>query len=277
MSAQSPGAYGISMLIHGLAAGLVVFFSYASSHVTDDTPKVFELVAGEGDNYGATEAPALGSPGGVTVPTPPVETAPAPVQPEPMTALPSPIQSAPEKPTHTTQKPIDLVKELNRVQARREKRLEAQYQKHQEAERKRELEEARKAAARGTRIDAEGIREGVIGGSKNNKTGGAGGKALTREQMSELDAYFELLKMRIRESYTPPEDITDNSLSAQIEFMVAADGSLSGFRIVRSSGNHAVDQSMIEACEHTSPIGPRPDGQSERERMTFRVRDEESP
>ena len=55
----------MSVLIHGAAVGLVLFFSFAASTIHDDSPKILELVAGAGDNYGATEAPALGSPGGV--------------------------------------------------------------------------------------------------------------------------------------------------------------------------------------------------------------------
>ena len=50
----------------------------------------FELVAGEGDNYMATEAPALGTPGAVKVDVP----APTPPAPQPK-AEPTPLQAAP--------------------------------------------------------------------------------------------------------------------------------------------------------------------------------------
>ena len=66
MSAQSPGAYGLSALLHGGVIALVLFFSYAATSVVKDEPKVLELVAGAGDNYAATAAPALGSPGSAT-------------------------------------------------------------------------------------------------------------------------------------------------------------------------------------------------------------------
>jgi colicin import membrane protein len=295
MSAQTPGAYGISVLIHGLAAGLALLFGYASNHVGEETPKVFELVAGEGDNYRATEAPALGSPGGVTLQSPPVvkEEAPQPVQPQPAPPQPeeaSPIQAAPEAPPVAKpkappasksgpQKPVDLVKELNRVQTRRKLNLERKYQKEMAAERKKEelrrAQEAR-ASARAQRIDVDGIRNGVLGGSLANKEGGAGGKALTASEMNELDAYFAELKLKIKENHAPPEGVSD-SLSAQVEFMVAADGSISRLRIISSSGNHAFDESVIEACEHTRTIGPRPDGQSDTVKMTFRMHEDESP
>ena len=39
MSATSPGAYGMSVLIHGAAVGLVLFFSYAARTIHEDSPE----------------------------------------------------------------------------------------------------------------------------------------------------------------------------------------------------------------------------------------------
>ncbi len=271
MTPQSPGAYALSALIHGAVAALFVFFSYAASSVAKDAPRIFELVAGTGDNYAATAAPALGSPKGVKL---------APATPK---QLPPPIQSAPaETVPSAAPKPTavpDLVRDLKRAEARREARLEAKYQKELEAEKKRITQEEflrQQAAAKASRIDAEGIREGVIGGSTENKTGGAGGKALTREEGSELDAYFSLLKRRIKENHVPPEGVSD-SVAARVEFFLAADGSLSQVRIEKSSGNSEFDRSVLEACERTQSVGPRPDGRSETVQMTIKMRDEENP
>ncbi len=279
MSAQSPGAYGMSVLLHGAVVMLIGFFSYAASSVVQDSPKILELVAGVGDNYAAREAPALGSPGGIKLQAAPVAPAekpqPAPIQAAPAEAAPK----APAKPAATAPaKPVDLVKSLNRVETRRKKRLEDQYKKQEEAELKKEelaRKQAEAKASKAARIDAEGIREGVIGGSTANKVGGAGGRALTREEGSELDAYFSLLKSRIKENHTPPEGVSD-TLEARLEFFVAADGSLSHFRIVSASGNHEFDRSVIEACERTRSIGPRPDGRSETVQMTFKMREDET-
>jgi colicin import membrane protein len=279
MSAQSPGAYGLSALLHGAAVALVLFFSYAANTVVKDEPKILELVAGSGDNYAATEAPALGSPGGVKlqqVPVPRAATPPAPQAP--------PIQSAPEavpappkaakaaKPA----KPVDLVAELKRVEARREKRLEAKYEKEREAELKREAAAAKADQARVAHIDAEGIREGVLGGSTANKTGGAGGNALTREEGSELEAYFQMLTNRVRENAVPIEGVSD-TLEARVEFFLAADGSLSRVRVIKSSGNPEFDASAVEAVSQTHPIGPRPDGKSDTRTMLYKLHNEPSP
>ena len=272
MNAQSPGAYGLSALLHGVAIGLVLFFSYASTSMLKDNPRVLELVAGGGDNYGATEAPALGDAGGVKLEAPPVlpdapspKAEPAPIQSAPLEAVPSPAKPK-------VRKPVDLVASLKRAQSRRTRQLEERYRKQKEAEL---AKEAAAAKADRKRIDAEGIREGVLGGSKENKTGGAGGRALTREEGSLLDAYFALLKSRIKENHVPPDGVSDN-LSARVEFTVAADGSISNVRIVSRSGNFDFDRSVIEAFEHTRSIGPRPDGRTETETMLFKLHDDEA-
>ncbi len=270
MRTQAPSAYGLSVLLHGAVILLIFFFSYAASSVPTDAPKVFELVAGAGDNYGATVAPALGSVGGIKVPAVPA----APRQ--PAAALPaSPIQPAPEAvPAPAKPKKVpDLVADLKRVETRREQRLEAAYKKAQDAEAKRLAKQ--QAAAKVSHIDAEGIREGVVGGSTANKEGGAGGKALTREEGSLLDAYFALLKARIKENHEPPEGVSD-SLEAQVEFLVAANGEISEVRIKTSSGNAEFDRSVVAACERTRSIGARPDGRSETVQMTFKMREDET-
>jgi len=276
MSPRSAGAYAISALIHGAVALLVLFFSFAANSVVQESPKIFELVAGAGDNYAVRVAPALGTPGGVKIAPVTPKPAPPPIQPAPPEAAPS----AAPKPVKTP----DLVAQLKRTEARREARLEAKYQKEQEEERKRITQEeflkqqaaARAAAAKVSHIDAEGIREGVIGGSTENTAGGAGGRALTREEGSELDAYFSLLKSRIKENHVPPEGVSD-TLEARVEFFLAASGSLSQVRIEKSSGNAEFDRSVLEACERTHSIGPRPDGRSEMVQMTFKMREDETP
>lgn len=268
MSPSSPGALGLSALLHAAVLGLVLILSYAATSLVKENPKVFELVAGAGDNFAATEAPALGNLGTIKVKT---TVTPEPAAPTPAPkAETTPIQAAPEAAPKEA-KPVDLVKSLERAEARRERKLEAQYKKQQEEERKREEAEAK----RRTRIDAEGIKEGVLGGSTANKTGGAGGKALTAEEGHELDKYFSLLKMRIKENHIPPDGVS-NSLQARVKFMVAADGTISHVRIIESSGNADFDRSVVEACSHTRSIGARPDRNGDEVEMTFKMREDES-
>lgn len=276
MSAQSPGALGLSALLHGGVIALVLFFSLAANNVVKDEPKVLELVAGAGDNYAATEAPALGSPGGVKLQQPRIAQAATPPAPQaPAKPEPSPIQPAPEAapaPTKAAKtakppRPVDLVAELKRVQMRRELNLERKYNKEREAELKREAAAAK--ADRVAHIDAEGIRQGVLGGSTSNKTGGAGGNALTREEGSQLEAYFQMLTNRVRENAVPAENVSDK-LEARVEFFLAADGSISHVHILNSSGNADFDHTAVEVVAQTQSIGPRPDGRSDTQTILYK-------
>jgi len=298
MQAKTTNGFYLSALLHGSIAALVLFFTFAVREEVKESPKVFELVAGEGDNYAATAAPALGRPGGIkiAVPEPP---APKPAAPEP-----APIQAAPEPvaeraPAATKPPPDaipDLSKSVKRIATKRQIRREAQYRKEREAEeRKAKEEELRnkrmtkeefdrqnkaEAAAKNGRapnvshIDAEGIAAGVVGGSTANKVGGAGGKALTREEGDELDAYFSLLKRRLHEALDKPPGLSD-TLVAVAEFRIAADGTLSGVRITRSSGSEDFDHAVLEAFAHVHSIGPRPDGKSEVVSVSFQMREED--
>ena len=56
---------------------------------------------------------------------------------------------------------------------------------------------------------------------------------------------------------------------------MAADGTLSGARIKRSSGSDEFDQAVLEAIARVRSIGPRPDGKSEVVKLDFRMREED--
>jgi colicin import membrane protein len=270
MTAQSPNAYLLSAALHGGAAALLMLLVYTANPDERERPKVFELVAGGGNNYAATEAPALGIPGGIKAVVPR-----APPAPE--------VSPAPSAQTRDQAVP-NFKKSVQRVASRKAARLEAKYKKELEAEERRRLsyEQFEKqlgpkgAASKGARVDAEGIREGVIGGSTANTKGGAGGRALTREEGDLLEAYFALLKARVRENFVAPPDVSEK-LAARVVFHVAADGAISGVRLAEASGNAIFDQAVADAFERTPSIGPRPDGRSDEAQCVFSMREEESP
>lgn len=283
----------LSLTLHGAIVAIVLFFTYAVHTQVKEQPKIFELVAGEGDNYMATEAPALGTPGiKLNVPTPPTPTVKPAPEPEP--APPEPvIERAPEKPVPKAEaKPVETktpnyTKDVLRIANKREKRLVEADRRKREAEAKRiskaefdKLNKNKPAPKPGTRstnvqrIDAEGIAKGVVGGSVNNKTGGAGGKALSRAEQSALDSYIALLLQRLRAAHEKPAGLSD-LLEAEVEFRIAADGTLSGVKIVRSSGSSEFDRSVLEAFARVRSIGPTPNGKSDVWVVTFKMKEEE--
>ncbi len=286
----------LSLSLHGALVALVLFLTYALQTQMQETPKIFELVAGEGDNYMATEAPALGVPGvklqvPAAIPTP-IKATPAP-EPEPVPPAPV-IERAPEKPAvKTPPKPVETktpnyTKDVMRIATKREKRLVEADRKKREAEAKRiskaefdKLNKGKTAArqpagtgAKVARIDAEGIAKGVVGGSVNNKTGGAGGKALSRAEQSALESYIALLIQRLRAAHEKPPGLSD-LLEAKVEFRIAADGTLSSAKIVDSSGSEEFDRSVLEAVARVRSIGPTPNGKSDVWVVTFRMKEED--
>ena len=299
MTARSPGAYLSSATLHAAAVLLLLGAAWVAKQQTRPPVKIFELVAGAGDNWAATEAPALGTPGGVKLKvsaTPePAREAPAPIQPAPVQEVPPIPQTAPK---NSDGKVPDLVRAVKRTAANAEQKM-AQKQRMEEAiaadKARKEAAAAKKimtkdqydklygkqanpagkaGATKIARVDAEGIAGGVAGGSTSNKVGGAGGKALSAEEASLMDRYFSFLKDKLQQAHEPPVGVSDK-LSARVEFMVAVDGSISQVHIVRSSGNKDFDQSVLDAFKRVRLIGTRPDGRSEPLILEFKTRDEE--
>jgi len=311
-SSHTPTSYTLSFLVHAGVAGALFCMAWMMENQTREPSKVIELVAGAGDNYGATEAPALGTPEGsesvkvpnIPVPMPKIEDpeppAASPIQPAPEPEPePSPLKKAPQEPTPKAvsdkpspldQKRTTLTQDVKRISEKRTQRKMAQFRKEQAAAEARERAEAakrmtkeefdRRNAGKGgaggkiSKVDAKGIAGGVVGGSTSNTKGGAGGKALSVAEQNLLDSYFAFLKQRIKAAHVPPPG-TGDKLTTIVQFMCAADGSLSSMKVVRSSGNSEFDESVIEAFRRVRSIGRRPDGKSDELELEFNAREDD--
>jgi len=289
-----------SLALHGLVVGVMFLVAYSSSFDPKVQTKPFELVMGEGDNFAATEAAALGTPGGIKlnvppqpVPEPPkpevvkVEPAPAPPEPAPVAPpTPEPPKPVPVKETPKPAAPTksgntktkSIAEEMRWKTIVEESKAKQQIAKARAAEKKRLEQERRdqakreaEAAARAPRIDAEGIAKGVLGGSTSNTKGGAGGTAMTRPDGPALEAYFGMLRERLLRALDKPPGLSD-TLVAVAEFRIGADGSISGVKIISSSGSPEFDRAVIEAYSRVS-MPPRPDKKGSVESLTFRTKD----
>jgi colicin import membrane protein len=296
MTDRTPVAFVTALVLHGLVVALVLLFTYSTSWEKKIETKPFELVAGEGDNFAATEAPALGVTGGIklNVPTPPAPTPepikpesvkiePEPAKPEPIKPEPVPVaqvQPAPKPPTvpatETTKAPPKqrtMAEEVRRKIVIENSKVLQKLAREKAAEKKRldleKAEEAKraKAAAQAPRVDAEGIAKGVLGGSTANKEGGAGGKALSRMAGSEWDDYVGELKARLKAAI--PKQSSSDILVVKVEFRMNADGSLTNARILQSSANPDFDRAVLIAFANVR-MRFRPDGKSTTETMVFR-------
>lgn len=293
MSPRSPSAFFLSVTVHGLAVALIVLLGFWFRVKLPETVQVFELVAGAGDNYAATEAPALGNSEtaeatGVAFTAPP---RPAPPKPT-VEAAPEPSPTVPEMPKTNFKQTIDKVAD------RQEAKVVAKYQKEKkvaeekarkvEAEAEKKMTKAEydklhgsktspshKAAPSGpiktTKVDVRGIAGGVVGGTTTKA--GAGGTALSRAEQDRLGTYFALLKQRLGQNHEKPSGISDQ-LRARASIFVAADGTLSQARIVQTSGSAEFDQSVLAAIRRTPSIGARPDDRGDTREVEFWMRDE---
>lgn len=310
MSDRMPAAFVTSVLLHGLVVAVLLLAAYSKSFESKPATKIFELVAGEGDNFAATEAPALGSPGGIKlsvptppipppepvapeatkpepvpekpIPTPPVPTPPIPTPPVPKPPIPvappvpkqEPVKS-PTEPKPTTSKTKTMAEQMRWEAIRSESKIKTQIARDKAAEKKRleqEAKVAKAAAASAPRVDVEGIVKGVQGGSTANKVGGAGGKALVRSDAPEMmDAYFGMLRDRLLKALDKPPGLSD-TLVAEAEFRIGADGSIRGAKIISPSGSAEFDRAVLEAYSRVR-MPARPDGKSSVQTARFRTKD----
>jgi colicin import membrane protein len=284
MTATSPSAFMLSAMLHAVVAMVLLLVSLTLNRQINDSVKVFELVAGEGDNYAARAAPALGTEGGVKLKVPEV---PAP---KPLPAEPAPVAPAPPAPKATPPAKEEVPNFKKKIQweiVRGDAKAKLQIRREREAEAKRLAEEKKRLTkeefdraqknktTKVARIDGEGIAKGVIGGSVDNKVGGAGGKALRVDNDDVLGAYDAMFKQRLKKEFEPPPGLSD-SLLAMVEVRSNMDGTLTNPRIIRSSGSREFDRAILEAIGRVR-MPPRPEGRKA-ETITFpftmRERDE---
>ena len=243
MRANSPAALFLSVVLHAGLAALLFLATYLASRQASAPPVIFELVAGAPTAPGELVAPARGGPAvKLKIPRPKVEKAeprpreePAPVEPQSKMSYEEYVRKhgAPKPATDTKPRP----------------------------------------AAPPPRIQTEGIKDGVTGGSTANNRGGGGGRALTREETDAMTVYEALVRNLLKEAHEKPAGVSDN-LSAEVEFFVAASGEISNVRLSRPSGNDEFDQSVLAAFRRITWPGARPDKKSDLWRLTFRMREE---
>lgn len=87
----------------------------------------------------------------------------------------------------------------------------------------------------------------------------------------EMDRYFAGLVRQLGQGHVKPAGLSD-LLNAEVSFTVAADGRISELRIVRSSGNADFDRSVREAFARVTLAG-RPDGKTDVRTLTFRMQE----
>jgi colicin import membrane protein len=292
MNVRWGSAFFLSATLHGAVIALAFLMMLVARLYVEKPPPILELVAGEGDNFSAREAPALGTPRvKLDVPAPPPQ--PAPPKPQPAPPEPAPITPAPVPPVpkKVEPPPPNFTKDIKRKLIIAESKTKREIAKERAAEAKRIEEEKKKLTkeefdrmnkAKTTppqktpppkiaKIDVEGITKGVVGGSKSNTKGGAGGKALVSNSDDVMAQYFRMLLERVRREFELPPTVSD-TLEVSVEFRSSADGSISNPRVLKSSGSREFDQAVLAAIRRVT-MPPRPDKKSETVKFLFTMRE----
>jgi colicin import membrane protein len=215
----------------------------------------------------------------------------------PVEPIPPPVKTPP-KPTPEP-KPVNLAKLVDRIADKRAANIEKKFKKEQAAAEARAAKEAALNAKRMTkeefdrlnkgkttsaqkpgsgpistkRIDTAGIAGGVVGGSTANKTGGAGGKALTREDIELSEAYISLLIQRLKEAHQKPEGLSD-LLQATVKFRLTSTGSVTSVTIISSSRNSEFDQSVLAAFRRITLPPPPANLKTSDYTITFKMKED---
>lgn len=306
MTPTSPGAWVLSCALHSVAIGLIILFTYATRVVEEKAPRVIELVAGPGEDFGAKAAPALGSETGVKLalpkapPAPAVAPAPTPPAPAPRIAepapaivpVPAPKPEAPKTPAKSKAPPppkdiAKTIKENVRAADRWARKEAAAERKKEEARITKEqfdrMNAAKKTAAapppkgaagaKVPKIDAKGIAAGVLGGSAESRAG-AGGRALQREDGTAIELYDAELLLKLRRAFEEdrPPGLSD-TLKVTIVVRSNPDGSLTQAKVETPSGNREFDQAVLAALRRVK-MPPRPDKKADVLSFVFTMREE---
>ncbi len=283
MRANSPSSVVVSLICHAFVAAIIFVTTVYVAQQDKAPPVIFELVAGPPTAPDELVAPALGNttaqvkPDVAKVEVPPelpvAETVQAaePEVKETVQPAPEPPQAEPVKPAPKAKPKPDtsITKQLKKS----EKTSYKEYLKKHPTPKPAAVASASTAkSANVPRIDAQGIANGVRGGSTANTRGGGGGKALTREEQSELNTYISFLLNALKEAHEPPPGTSDQ-LAAEVTFDITAGGSILNPRISKSSGDRAFDDSVIAAFRRVKSIGPTPNGKADTWKVTFREKD----
>lgn len=267
MRPNSPSALLTSLTLHAFVVAVIFMTTLYVARSDKVQPVIFELVAGPPTAPDELFAPALGNttqPVKLDVPKVNLPREPAEPEIEEKAAVPEPVKT-PVKP-----KPADtaIAKDMKKSE-------KVSYQEYLRSHPTPKISAAPKPRTRKVpRIDTPGIIGGVAGGSTANTRGGGGGKALTREQQSQLDTYISLLIQELKKAHEPPPGVSDQ-LETRVTFDITASGAILNPRISKSSGNRAFDESVLDAFRRVPSIGPTPTRRPDSWTVTFRIRDEE--
>ena len=209
-----------------------------------------------------SSVPQQAAPKEVAPPPPP----PQPVaKPEPKPAPPPPEVNEAEIALEKQRKAAEAKRREEELAARRkeeaekkrkleEQKLALEKQRKEEAEKKRrqqQLEEQRLAKQREERIKA---LQGMAGA-----TGAPSATGTALRSAGPSTSWAGMIRARVRPNIVFTDDVAGNP-SADVEVRLAPDGTITGKRLVKSSGNKGWDEAVLRALDKTEVLPRDTDG-----------------
>ena len=250
-----PRGFGLSALLHLVALGAILLLAWWSQRV-DDTPDViFEVVAGPGDNYAATEAPTIARevPPSVNVDLPEPLPKYDPPKPKPLPPPPKPIERVAPRPAPPKIDPAPETPALKIEPAPTKVSFKDFINKNGAP-----TTPTRKAPKP---IRAKTINIDQIMADTVLITEGAGGTAMTANEVSLSKRYVAMIVQRIRDALERAgiSDVRD----AGVRFSVSVRGRISDARITRASGSSEFDRAVLAAFQNIPAVGSPPTKRAE--------------
>lgn len=277
---QSPRAFFLSALLHALVVVSLLVVAWWTNQRIKPPEQIFELVAGEGQDYMAKEAPTTAvstptikavvpeiKPVVVTPPEPKIERAPDPI-PTPKQPPPQPKKENPPPPTKTVDKAPPTPKA--------QKAPEQPKMSFKDFQKEHGTPKAPQPKApppiKTKQIDADSIAGRVASSSTNTVKAGAGGTELTRDEIADQwSLYQSMLIQRIRQKMQEAGIL--DLRSVRVEFRISKDGDVTGARITGTSGSAEFDDGVLQAIRSLGQVRPPPTNRAEIVRATINLRE----
>jgi colicin import membrane protein len=226
-----------------------------------------------------SSVPQIAAPKAVEPPPPPPKPQPkVEAQPDP----PKPVPREAEIATEREKKKREEAKQREEEKDRKEKQAERDKQEREKrqaaeektkqatAQKQKEADEKKQDAARREKDRQDNIARAV---GMAGATGAANATGNAQRSSGPSSGYAGRIRARVKPNIVFTEDIEGNP-SAEVEVRCAPDGTITGQRIVKSSGNRAWDEAVLRALERTEVLPKDTDGRVPSPMLiTFRPKD----
>ncbi|MBT5901148.1 MAG: TonB family protein [Opitutaceae bacterium] len=249
-----PRGLSLSAVLHLAAIGALIFVAWWSQRIDQEPPAVFQIVAGPGDDYTATTAPTttqeVAPSVNVDLPEPLPKYVPPPpkILPPPQTPIERAPEPAPPVVERAPETPAPVIKRAP---------TKVSYQDFTQEHGAPKTPQVKAAPP----IKLKPINVNRIMSDTNIISAGAGGTAMTADEVSLSKRYVAMIVQRIRDALER-EGISDVR-DAGVRFSVSVRGEISNATITRSSGSSSFDRAVLSALRSIPAVGSPPTKRAE--------------